>query len=445
MKLRYRLSLYSLLLFSIVFLILSLLVYFSIYKVMERKELQTVESKSLLAAVYYLEKDELSYNEHELITIQFENAISRANIAIFDDSGQQVNGDMDFPLSLDFLETVITNHKSYHITDDFFYNGIFYKDNEGDFVVITRESKIEFQEQIDALLKILITISVISLLFIFAFSQLLGYIAYQPIVSIVGQIRKRKESNFYQPLELKQAYTEVNDLIITYNQFVDHMAKTFAVQKNFIDYVSHELRTPIAALFGTLDVTTQNKRTTEEYELVLEQLHQYVNDLKDTLDQMMLLSGAKTTFELITVRIDEVIWQVIEKAVLYHRAHIEVDINVSNDQLLKVNGNDKLLELALDNIVGNAIKYSDNQIVKLNFVERNHQLEIDIIDSGIGILAEDINQIKQNFYRGSNSKNYPGKGIGLSIANIIFSLHQINLRISPNPSGGTIVTLIFDN
>ncbi|MCI0921736.1 HAMP domain-containing histidine kinase [Sphingobacterium rhinopitheci] len=412
---------------------------------MEKTEIQTVESKSLLAAVYYLEKDELSYNEHALITIQLENAISRSNIAIFNAKGQQVNGDMDFPLSKDFLEDVVADHISHYITDEYFYNGIFYKDNEGDFVVITRASKIEFNKQVDALVKILITISVISLFIIFVFSQLLGYIAYQPIVSIIDQIRKRKESNFYQPLELKKAYTEVNDLIITYNQFIDHIAKTFAVQKNFIDYVSHELRTPIAALFGTLDVTKQNKRSTKEYEEVLEQLNQYANDLQDTLDQMMLLSGAKTTFELITVRIDEVIWQVIEKAILYHSARIEVDINVSNDQLLKVNGNDKLLELALDNIVGNAIKYSDNQIVKLNFLERNHHLEIDIIDNGIGILAEDINQIKQNFYRGSNSKNYPGKGIGLSIANIIFSLHQINLRISPNPAGGTIVTLVFDN
>lgn len=411
---------------------------------MERKELQSLESKSLLAAIFYLEKDELSFKEHELITSQLQKTISRKNIAIFNESNVQVNGEMIFPPFSGFLNDVRVNQNSYRLTEDFFYNGIYYKDNEGDFVVITRESKVEFNAQMDTLFKILISVSVVALLFIFAFSQLLGYVAYQPIVAIINQIKNRNTGNFYQPLELKKAYAEVDDLIITYNQFIDQIAKTFSVQKNFIDYVSHELRTPITAIFGTLEVTNQKKRTVEEYEEVLMQLNQYTQDLQDTLDQMMLLSGAKTSFELKKIRVDEIIWQVIENAILYHNAHVEVDINVTNDQLLSINGNEKLLELAIDNIVGNAIKYSDNQIIKVNFVERNNRLAIDIVDQGIGILPEDTQQIKQNFYRGSNTKNYQGKGIGLSIANIIFSLHQIKLEISPNPTGGTIVSLVFE-
>jgi len=410
---------------------------------MEKKEIESLESKSLLAAIYYLEKDELSSNEHEIVKNQLQRTISRKNIAIFNEQDKQVNGDMKFPGFTNFLDEVRNQLKGYRITEDYFYNGIFYEDNEGDFVVITRGTKVEFNAQMNALFWILVVVSVVGLLFIFAFSQWLGYIAYQPIVSIIDQIKNRNTTNFNQPLELRKAYAEVDDLILTYNQFIEQIAKTFSVQKNFIDYVSHELRTPIAALFGTLEVTCQKKRTPEEYAQVLRQLNQYTEDLQDTLDQMMLLSGAKTTFELRSVRIDEVIWQVIENAILYHNAHIDVDLNVSNDKLLKINGNEKLLELAIGNIVGNAIKYSNNEVVKIIFVEREGHLEIDIIDRGIGILESDLLQIKQNFYRGENTQNYQGKGIGLSIANIIFHLHHIQLHINPAIQKGTKVTLVF--
>lgn len=445
MKLRYRLSLYSLLIFSVVILIISTLVYFSFYTIMERKEIESLESKSLLAAIYYLEQDELSTKEHDLVKSQLQRTISRKNIAIFNEQDKQVNGDMEFPLFKNFLSEVRQNLKSYRITEEYFYNGIFYEDNEGDFVVITRGSKVAFNSQMNTLFWILIIVSAVGLLFIFAFIKWLGYIAYQPIVSIIDQIKNRNTSNFNQPLELRKTYAEVDDLILTYNQFIDQIAKVFSVQKNFIDYVSHELRTPIAALFGTLEVTHQKKRTVEEYEQVLKQLNQYTKDLQDTLDQMMLLSGAKTTFELKPVRIDEIIWQVIENAILYHDAHIDVDIAVSDDKLLKVNGNEKLLELAIGNIVGNAIKYSDNDIVKIVFVERNNHLAIDIIDKGIGVPKEDLHQIKQNFYRGENTHKYQGKGIGLSIANIVFNLHHIQLDITSRKEGGTVVSLVFNS
>src|SRR5690606_10638959 len=135
-----------------------------------------------------------------------------------------------------------------------------------------------------------------------------------------------------------------------------------------------ELRTPITALLGTLEVTQSKTRSAEEYKSAIAQLEQYTLDLQDTLEQMMLLSGAKTSFELKPIRVDEVMWQVIENMVLYHEARIEVDIQVKNSNLLTVEANDKLLELAFGNILENAIKYSDNQVVRVVFQEQDGKL-----------------------------------------------------------------------
>ncbi|WP_313097475.1 HAMP domain-containing sensor histidine kinase [Empedobacter sp.] len=445
MKLKHRLVLYSVIIFSIIILIVSTIIYFSFYTEMEKKEIKSLQNKTLLASIYYLEKDELPVLEHNNIKNQLEKTISRKNILIVDHNNKKYNGNMSSnkDISTNFIENIRANKSDFFTSKDFFYNGIFYRDNEGDFVVITRESKQEFNEQMQSLLQILISVSLVGLIFIYLFSNFLGVIAYEPITKIIEQIKERDAKNFTEPLKLNKSYAEIEDLIKTYNHFIDRIAQTFNVQKNFIDYVSHELRTPITALLGTLEVTNHKKRTLEEYENVIVQLKQYTNDLQETLDQMMLLSGAKTSFEFSQIRIDEVVWQVIENAILYHQARINVDLQVENNQLLTIQGNEKLLEVALNNLVSNAIKYSNNQPILVQFLEINHRLQIHISDLGIGILETDIKQIKQNFFRGKNTQDFQGKGIGLSMANIIFTLHQIDIEIVPNKPKGTIVKLIF--
>ena len=445
MKLKHRLALYSVVIFSIIILIVSTIIYFSFYTEMEKKEIKSLQNKTLLASIYYLEKDELPVLEHNNVQSQLIKTISRKNILIIDQNNKKYNGNMadNKEITQQFIENIRSNKTDFFASKDFFYNGIFYHDNQGDFVVITRESKQEFNEQMQSLLQILISVSLVGLIFIYLFSNFLGVIAYEPITKIIEQIKERDAKNFIEPLKLNKSYAEIEDLIKTYNHFIDRMAQTFNVQKNFIDYVSHELRTPITALLGTFEVTNHKKRTLEEYESVIVQLKQYTNDLQETLDQMMLLSGAKTSFEFSQIRIDEVVWQVIENAILYHQARINVDLQVVNNQLLTIQGNEKLLEVALNNLVSNAIKYSNNQPILVQFLEINHRLQIHISDLGIGILETDIKQIKQNFFRGKNTQDFQGKGIGLSMANIIFTLHQIDIEIVPNKPKGTIVKLIF--
>ncbi len=440
MKLKHRLSLYSVTIFSVVMLALAALIYFAYYRQMEKKEHQSLENKSLLAAVYYLERDEISSVEHSNVQSQLNKTISRRNIIVFDSLDRRYEGDMESAKTIpkSFLQQVRQSSNAFLSTDTFLYNGIFYKDNQGDFVVITRTAMDEFKAQMDALLHILFAVFIVGIIFIFLFSQYLSYIAYQPILRIVDQIKERDTKNFNEPLSLTNTYAEVEDLVETYNHFVTRVAETFNVQKNFIDYVSHELRTPIAALLGTLEVTQGRPRNVEEYQQTIEQLQQYTIDLQETLDKMMLLSGAKTSFEFSKIRIDEVIWQLIEHMILYHQAQIEVDIQVEDNAMLSLDGNEKLLELAIGNIIENAIKYSNNQIVKIIFTQRRGRLVILIVDRGIGIPVQDLQNIKNNFYRGHNTAGYQGKGVGLSIANIVFALHGITVLINSDQEGTTV-------
>ena len=107
--------------------------------------------------------------------------------------------------------------------------------------------------------------------------------------------------------------------------------------------------------------------------------------------------------------------------------------------MLTIKGNNALLNLAIGNLISNAIKYSDNQQVQILFKVVKDRLTIDISDTGIGIDKNDLPYIRQNFFRGNNTNKYKGKGIGLSIADIIFKIHNIQLDILPNQPKGSVI------
>src|SRR5690606_25205747 len=226
MKLKHRLSLYAVVIFGVIILIFSVVIYFSYYAQMERKERQSLESKSLLAAIYYLERDELSFLEHANVQRQLHRTISRQNIVVFDSLDHIYDGDMlttdEIPSS--FLTEVRRTENAFFKTDSFFYNGIFYHDNEGDFVVVTRESKSAFNAQMLSLFHILLAVFLSGIAFIFLFSQYLSYIAYQPIIKIIDQIKDRDSKNFNEPLSMAKTYAEIEDLVKTYNHFVKRIA-----------------------------------------------------------------------------------------------------------------------------------------------------------------------------------------------------------------------------
>lgn len=444
MKLQHRLTLYLILAYSAVFLVAAALIYILFSSWLLKSKLQNLEDKTLLAAMYYLEEDEITVAEHQSLREQLRKSMSRGNIAIFDLDGFRVKGEMplDTGISVAFLETIKLEEEQHLIGSQYFYSGLLYKDNQGDFIVVTREDSTEFKQQKNRLLQILTVVFMGGVAIMYLLSIWLGKFAYMPIVKIVEQIKERDAQNFGHPLAVQKSYTEIEDLIKTYNHFIEQIAQIFHIQKNFIDYVSHELRTPITALLGTLEVSKLKSRTVEEHEAIVTELKQYVQDLETTLDNMMLLSGAKTNFELTSTRIDEVIWKVIENAYLYHASKIEVVMEVENPDILIRKINVPLLEVALTNIIENATKYSNNQPIKINIMTTQNQLNIEIIDQGIGILEEDLQHITANFYRGKNTDGFQGKGIGLSMANIIFKLHKIEMKISSQATG-TKVSLLF--
>lgn len=440
MKLRKRLTILSSITFGVIFLIASTIIYGLFYKTNETSVIKNLKKTALVTGIYYLEKDEQSLQEHNNIRREFENLISRDDIAVFDEFdevayGKMVNDSVIRPFDLNQVRK-----KKEHVinTRNDFYYGLYYADNQGDFVVFVKENKDVFNTLMNRLLYILVIVLVLGLFIIYLLSRFLGNMAYEPIQKIIDQVRQKEIDQLNEPIRLQQSYSEIQELVETYNDLMAKASETFVIQKNFINYVSHEFRTPLAAISGSLEVFSQKDRTPEEYQEVASRSIERVKELEEILNNMLLLSGAINSKDFMFFRIDEIIWNIVEEVTVSLKAHIHVDFKVENVGLLSVKGNEKQLQLALYNLIENGLKYSENKPLSISLSEKENKLHLVIKDEGIGIDENDLPYIQQTFYRGKNVGDIKGSGIGLSLASTIFKIHQIDFNIITSNQGTEI-------
>ena len=170
-----------------------------------------------------------------------------------------------------------------------------------------------------------------------------------------------------------------------------------------------------------------------------------VYHIEEILNNLMMLSGLKTVYsENEKFRIDETIFDINDKIFeVYGKQEIKIDFEVLDEKLLSVKGNETQIQLALYNLIENAVKYSNKNPIRISLSEIDNQLQITIKDNGKGIQKEDLDLVQQTFYRGKNVGDVKGSGIGLSLATIIFKQNNIQFSITSEENSGTQITLLF--
>jgi len=115
----------------------------------------------------------------------------------------------------------------------------------------------------------------------------------------------------------------------------------------------------------------------------------------------------------------------------------------ASDQPCKVTGDCDAIIQALENVIDNAIKYSENtRKIVIRIFKRERSVILSITDSGKGIPQGDIPHVFTKFYRGKNAGR-DGSGLGLSVVHKILKDHGGSVAIDSLTDRGTSVTLIF--
>jgi len=187
-------------------------------------------------------------------------------------------------------------------------------------------------------------------------------------------------------------------------------------------------------------------RTTDEYKAALHGIVEGVVNLNNIINNLMELVHVNTDirdFEMI--RIDELAWEITDEfKLMYGEQQLAVTYNLPEDpSKATIYGNRRLLFIAINNLLKNALKFSEGKTVNFVVSSIADTTYIQISDEGIGILPEEMEKIFQPFYRSNNALRFPGNGIGLSLSQNIFRLHNAAIHIASEVNKGTTFTVTF--
>ncbi|MFQ6614331.1 MAG: sensor histidine kinase, partial [Fidelibacterota bacterium] len=120
-----------------------------------------------------------------------------------------------------------------------------------------------------------------------------------------------------------------------------------------------------------------------------------------------------------------------------------IQFNVQDLPSLSIEGDEAWLQLAISNLIENALKYSpDNSVVSISLESsQNDTVCLSITDEGPGIPEDELPQVTERHYRGTQSHFRPGSGLGLSIVHWVLEQHKGTIRFRNNVQRGLTVTI----
>lgn len=237
---------------------------------------------------------------------------------------------------------------------------------------------------------------------------------------------------------------EISELASSINDMIAEVAATDKLKNDFISTVSHELRTPLTAIKGWGEMLKEldgedrelSRRGTEVIISESERLSQLVEELLDfsrMQNGTMSLRLEKTD---VLAELDEAIFVFKERS---KRDGIELVYSVPETPA-PMNADPNRIKQVFVNILDNAFKYTkQGGTVEVAAVCSDNTLTINFSDTGCGISAEDLPNVKKKFYK-ANLK-VRGSGIGLAVVDEIIKLHNGVFEINSELDVGTTVTI----
>lgn len=347
-----------------------------------------------------------------------------------------------------FINNIIKNQKASFNHKDNFYSGIRYKTNNGEEYLVIISAENYFNTHHIAYLRNLLLTSLAYFLFlIIIISLFLSRTLIQPIKNIINEVKEIGTENLHRRLKVLSENDLLGKLTLTFNDMLNRLETSFETQKNFISNASHELNTPLTAIIGEADLALSKHRKQEEYVQALSKIMEEAEKLNLKTNALLFLAqtgfnGKIQKFE--KIRIDQLILDVIatvQKLNSNFKISIDFSLLPETPEKLKIKANDQLLHLALSNIIVNACKYSDGQIVYVALGANDKNVVVIVRDTGIGIPPDELHYIFDPYFRASNTINYAGYGIGLPLSRNIIKMHNGDLSVNSILNIGTTIQI----
>jgi signal transduction histidine kinase len=319
----------------------------------------------------------------------------------------------------------------------------YFLDN-GHLLVFISDKDLPGQHELDLLLKAIVIGWGLGLVFSYLAGLYFSGNALQSVKRVVNEVNGITKDNLSHRLKVDKdsaKIDEIDELVITFNALLARIETAFTAQKRFVQHASHELKTPLTAILAEAELALARDRDQEGYKRTLSVIIGESERLVTTTQGLLTLARLEEGAFLYYVEtVDVNTW--VDKTIKSFRLHHpDRQLLVNGDAKgVSVQGNSELLQLALLNILNNAVKYSSDKI-NLRLVVPPDNMVVIVEDFGIGIPEQELDRVRSPLFRGSNAGNASGAGLGLPLVDRIMRIHKGELVIKSHEGKGTTCEL----
>jgi signal transduction histidine kinase len=271
----------------------------------------------------------------------------------------------------------------------------------------------------------------------------LAWSALEPLrrlTATIGSILERGTTAARVPVAERAVQDEIDELGVLVNRMLDRIDALIGGMRGSLDHVAHDLRTPVTRLRATAETALRSAATVEDCREALADCVEESERVMAMLDAMMDLAEAETGTMALRVEAVDVAAIARDAADLYGDVAEQkgVRLTASLPERLEMHGDRNRLAQAIANLLDNAVKYTPSGgEVTLAAGATPEGVNVEVVDTGIGIPEQDLPRIWERLYRGDRSRSERGLGLGLSLVKAIVEAHGGSVEVESAPGHGS--------
>jgi two-component system sensor histidine kinase CiaH len=228
-------------------------------------------------------------------------------------------------------------------------------------------------------------------------------------------------------------------------RIVRRQLKLSQQQQNFMMAVTHELKTPIAITQLNLETLQKRKLDDTTKEKLINNTLQEAGRLNNLCNNILLSAKLEDKYDYHFQSI--ALSDLLSKTMADFTARFPLrQFQCSIQENIFINGEELLLQMLLNNLMENAVKYSAKEkTITIALQQINNKIIFSVADEGTGIKNEEKKKVFEKFYRSGdeNTRYTKGTGLGLYLCSRIAKTHHATIALTGNQPQGSIFTVTF--